>query len=141
MRDAAAIVGIAQTPFSKHHPDSELALALRVIRAALDDAGLQPADVDGLMKNAMEGTEEHAVARALGIPDLRFWGQTRWGGGAPGGWGARAGGATAAGLADTVICWRVRNRASGGRPWAQLDRRVGGDAQFAAPYGLLRPAD
>jgi len=141
MRDAAAIVGIAQTPFSKHHADSELTLALRVIRAALDDAGLTAADVDGVMKNAMEATEEHAVARGLGIPDLRFFGQIAYGGGATCGMVAHAAAAIAAGIAETVVCWRVRKRASGGRPWAQLDRHVGGDAQFGAPYGLLRPVD
>lgn len=141
IRDAAAIVGVAQTPFSKHHPESELTLALRVIRAALDDAGLAPADVDGLMKNAMEATEEHAVARALGIPDLRFFGQIAYGGGATCGMIAHAAGAIAAGLAETVVCWRVRKRASGGRPWAHVEHGVGGDAQFGAPYGLLRPVD
>jgi acetyl-CoA acetyltransferase len=137
----AAIVGIAQTPFSKHLADSELALALSVIRAALDDAGLQTADVDGLVKNAMEATEEHALARALGVPDLRFFSQVPYGGGATCGMLAHAAGAIAAGLAETVVCWRVRKRASGGRPWAQPDAGRGGDAQFGAPYGLQRPAD
>jgi acetyl-CoA acetyltransferase len=138
---SCSIAGIAQTPFSRHHPDSELALAVRVILAALDDAGLHPADVDGLVKNAMEATEEHALARALGLRDLRFFGQVAYGGGATCGMVAHAAGAIAAGLADTVVCWRVRKRASGGRPWAQLGNAVGGDAQFGAPYGLLRPAD
>jgi acetyl-CoA acetyltransferase len=138
---SCSIAGIAQTPFSRHHPDSELALALGVILAALDDAGLHPADVDGLVKNAMEATEEHALARALGLRDLRFFGQVAYGGGATCGMVAHAAGAIAAGLADTVVCWRVRKRASGGRPWAQLGNAVGGDAQFGAPYGLLRPAD
>ena len=141
LRDAAAIVGIAQTPFSKHAAESELALAVGVIRAALDDAGRAPADVDGLVKNAMEATEEHAVVRALGISDLRFFGQIPYGGGATCGMVAHAAAAIAAGLAETVVCWRVRKRASGGRPWAQLGDAVGGDAQFGAPYGLLRPAD
>lgn len=141
MRDAAAIVGVAQTPFSKHHAESELALALAVIRAALDDAGLGAADVDGVVKNAMEATEEHALARALGIPNLRFFSQIAYGGGATCGMVAHAAGAIAAGLAETVLCWRVRKRASRGRPWAQLGDSAAGDAQFGAPYGLLRPAD
>lgn len=138
---AAAIVGIAQTPFSRHHADSELTLALRVIGAALDDAGLLPADVDGLVKNAMEDTEVHALARALGLLDVRFFGEIPYGGGATCGMVAHAAAAIAAGMAETVVCWRVRKRASGGRPWAQLGNRVAGDAQFGAPYGLLRPAD
>ena len=137
----AAIVGVHQTPFAAHLPESDLALATRVIVAALADAGLTPRDVDGLVKNAMEETEEHAVARALGVHDLRFFSQVPYGGGATCGMVAQAAAAITAGLATTVVCWRVRKRASGGRPWAQGGPRVGGDAQFAAPYGLLRPAD
>ncbi|MFN8641476.1 MAG: lipid-transfer protein [Candidatus Binatia bacterium] len=137
----AAIVGIHQTPFAARLPESDLALATRVIVAALVDAGLAPRDVDGLVKNAMEDTEEHAVARALGVHNLRFFAQVPYGGGATCGMVAQAAAAIAAGLATTVVCWRVRKRASGGRPWAQGGPRLGGDAQFAAPYGLLRPAD
>ena len=140
-RCAAAIVGVAQTPFSKHHAAGELSLALGVIHAALDDAGLIAGDVDGLVKNAMEATEEHALARALGVRDLRFFSQVPYGGGATCGMVAHAAGAIAAGLADTVVCWRVRKRASGGRPWTQVASGAAGDAQFGAPYGLMRPAD
>ena len=43
----AAIAGIGQTEFSKDSGRSELRLAVEAIRAALDDAGLTPADVDG----------------------------------------------------------------------------------------------
>ncbi len=141
MRDAAAIVGIHQVPFAAHLPDSDLALATRAIVAALGDAGLTPRHVDGLVKNAMEDTAEHALARALGVHNLRFFSQVPYGGGATCGMVAHAAAAIAAGAATTVVCWRVRKRASGGRPWAQGAQRVGDDAQLAAPYGLLRPAD
>ncbi|MEO8601759.1 MAG: lipid-transfer protein [bacterium] len=137
----AAIVGVHQTPFSAQLAGSELSLAVEVIAAALGEAGLTPRDVDGLVKNAMEETEEHAVARALGIPNLRWFSQVPYGGGATCGMVAQATAAIAAGLANTVVLWRVRRRASGGRPWARLRGHVDGDAQFAAPYGLLRPSD
>jgi len=44
----AAIVGIGQTEFSKESGRSELQLACECVKAALDDAGLVPGDVDGL---------------------------------------------------------------------------------------------
>ena len=44
----AAIVGIGQTEFSKNSGRSELQLAAEAVRAALDDAGLKPSDVDGM---------------------------------------------------------------------------------------------
>lgn len=137
----AAIVGIQQTPHARQLPGSELALAVEAIAAALGDAGLTARDLDGLVKNAMEPTEEHAVARALGINNLRWFSQVPYGGGATCGMVAQAAAAIGAGQADTVAVWRVRKRASGGRPWAQQHQRVEGDAQFAAPYGLLRPHD
>ena len=40
-----------------------------------------------------------------------------------------------------VVCWRARNRGSGGRPWAGTGAEVGGDAQFSIPFGLVRPVD
>jgi len=44
----AAIVGIGATDFSKDSGRSELRLAAEAVGNALDDAGLSPADVDGL---------------------------------------------------------------------------------------------
>ena len=42
LRDRAAIVGVGYTEFSKNSGVSTLTLALRAIRAAVDDAGLRP---------------------------------------------------------------------------------------------------
>jgi len=39
------------------------------------------------------------------------------------------------------VCWRARNRGSGGRPWAGTRPEIGGDAQFYIPFGLVRPVD
>ena len=45
----AAIVGIGQTEFSKESGRSEMQLACEAVKAAIDDAGLQPSDVDGMV--------------------------------------------------------------------------------------------
>jgi hypothetical protein len=42
------------------------------VRDALDDAGLTPAAVDGMVTFAMDSNTEIAVARATGIGDLRI---------------------------------------------------------------------
>ena len=47
LSNRAAIVGIGQTEFSKNSGRSELQLASEAARAAIEDAGLQPADIDG----------------------------------------------------------------------------------------------
>ena len=63
----AAIVGIGATDFSKDSGRSELRLAAEAVLDALDDAGLSPADVDGLTTFTMDSNTEVAVARAAGI--------------------------------------------------------------------------
>ena len=64
----AAIAGIGATDFSKDSGRSELRLAAEAVLDALDDAGLTPADVDGLTTFTMDSNTEVAVARAVGGP-------------------------------------------------------------------------
>jgi len=42
------IVGWAHTPFGKHEDKDAEALVAEVARKAIEDAGLQPADIDGV---------------------------------------------------------------------------------------------
>jgi len=137
----SAIVGIGQTEFKKNIGRNERHIALEAISAALADAGLSPRDVDGLVRFNMENVSEVEVARNLGIENLRFFAEVGYGGGGACATVGLAAMAIAAGRAKVVVCWRARNRGSGGRPWAATGHRMGGDEQFWAPFGLLRPAD
>jgi acetyl-CoA acetyltransferase len=141
MRNAAAIVGIGQTEFSKDIGRPERTVALEAIRAALSDGGIAPREVDGLVRFDMESTSEVEIARNLGLENVRFFGEIGYGGGAGCATVAHAAMAIAQGRASVVVCWRARNRGSGGRPWAATGAGVAGDAQFTAPYGLVRPVD
>ena len=141
MRGVAAIAGIGHTEFAKNLGRSERHAAVEAISAALADAGLTAGDVDGLVRFDLEATSEVEIARSLGIPNLRFFAETGYGGGGGCATVGLAAMAIATGRASVVVCWRARNRGSGGRPWAATGNRVGGDAQFTAPYGLLRPVD
>ena len=76
-----AIAGIGQVEFSKKIGRSERQIALEAIRLALGDAGLLPSQVDGLVRFDMESTSEVEIARNLGIPNLRFFGEVGYGGG------------------------------------------------------------
>ena len=67
----AAIAGIGATDFSKDSGRSELRLAAEAVLDALDDAGLAPSDVDGLVTFTMDSNTEQAVARAAGIGELK----------------------------------------------------------------------
>ena len=80
LHNRAAIAGIGQTEFSKASGRSELQLACEAAKAALDDAGLSPHEVDGLVTFSMDSSEE-AETRNLGIPMLTMFARVPYGGG------------------------------------------------------------
>jgi acetyl-CoA acetyltransferase len=57
----AAIAGIGATDFSKNSGRSELRLAAEAVLDALDDAGLTPGDVDGMVTFTMDSNTEVAL--------------------------------------------------------------------------------
>ena len=142
IKDKVAIVGIAQTPFGKGLPDSELSLACQAISAALDDCGIAASEVDGLASFTMEPGREQEVARNVGLGDLTFFAQTGFGGGAGCGTVLHAAMAVATGQCDVAVAWRARKRADkASRVWAQTPTRIEGDWQWSRPFGLIRPVD
>jgi 17-hydroxy-3-oxo-4-pregnene-20-carboxyl-CoA lyase len=142
----AAIAGIGATEFSKDSGRSELRLAAEATLAALADAGLSPADVDGLVTFTMDSTAEIALARELGLGDLRFFSQVGYGGGAACATVQQAAMAVATGTADVVVCYRALNERSG-RRFGQVSRAAvraatstGIDNGWHYPMGLGTPA-
>ena len=143
---AAAIVGIGATEFSKDSGRSELRLAAEAVTAAVADAGLSPADVDGLVSFTMDTNAEIAVARAAGLGDLKFFSRIHYGGGAACSTVQQAAMAVATGVADVVVAYRAFNERSG-RRFGQVDSSVanqenssGTDNAFSYPHGLSTPA-
>jgi len=143
---AAAIAGIGATEFSKDSGRSELRLATEAASAALADAGLSPADVDGLVTFTMDSTAEIALARELGTGDLRFFSNVGYGGGAACATVQQAAMAVATGIAEVVICYRALNERSGHR-FGQVSRAAaaaptsgGVDNSWHYPMGLSTPA-
>ena len=142
IRDRVAIVGIGHLPFAKDigRPISDT--AVEAIQLALDDAGLQPEDVDGLSMLEMEHTHEVSIARRLGSKNLSWWDKISYGGGGSCGMVMHAAAAIASGLATTVVCHRARNRgAKTSRPWSQEKGRMRDDKALHVPWGLIRPVD
>ncbi|MFE2426409.1 lipid-transfer protein [Streptomyces sp. NPDC059373] len=140
----AAIAGIGATEFSKDSGRSELKLAVEAVRAALDDAGLTPADVDGMVTFTMDTSPEIAVAQAAGIGELGFFSRVHYGGGAACATVLQAAMAVATGVADVVVCYRAFNERSGRRFGSGVQHREP-SAEGAAlgvnlPSGLLTPA-
>src|SRR5271155_4162701 len=108
----AAIVGIGQTEFSKNSGRSELQLAAESIKAALDDAGLTPSDIDGLITFTLDGSDEVGVSRCLGIPDVKYTSRIPQGGAASVAVIFHAMSAVLSGVCDVVVVWRAMNERS-----------------------------
>jgi acetyl-CoA acetyltransferase len=137
----AAIAGIGQTEFSKESGRTELQLACEAVKAALTDAGLTPADVDGLVTFSLDSSEEMEVTRNLGIGDLAVFSRIPYGGGAAAATVMHAAMAVATGVAEVVVVYRAFNERSGLR-----FGNIGGNLatmplflSFYAPFGLLTP--
>ena len=142
----AAIVGIGATDFSKNSGRSEPRLAAEAVTAAIADAALTPADVDGLVSFTMDTNTEIAVARASGIGDLKYFSRIHFGGGAACSTVQQAAMAVATGVADVVVAYRAFNERSGMR-FGQVntslvaqDNSSGTDNAFSYPHGLSTPA-
>ncbi|SES23527.1 Acetyl-CoA acetyltransferase [Lentzea xinjiangensis] len=137
----AAIVGIGATDFSKDSGRSELRLAAEAVRAALEDAGLAPSDVDGLVSFTMDTNAEIAVARELGIPGLTFFSRVHYGGGAACATVQQAAMAVETGMAEVVVCYRAFNERSGHR-FGQVQAAAAAniDNSWSYPVGLGTPA-
>ena len=139
----AAIAGIGQTEFSKESGRSELQLACEAVKAAIDDAGLRPHDIDGMVTFTMDASEEIEVARSVGIGDLTFFTRVPHGGGAAAGTAVQAAMAVATGTANAVVCYRAFNERSGFRFGGSTARSSGQTPPWLAPYapfGLSTPA-
>ncbi len=103
LKDKTAIVGIGVHEFSKDSGRTVWDMACRCIRDALDDAGLTPPDIDGIVIYEGEAVEQQHIARAMGIGNLSYFGDCRWGSGAACSQVLRAAMAVAAGAANNVV--------------------------------------
>jgi acetyl-CoA acetyltransferase len=141
LRDRAAIVGVGYTDFMKNSGVSTLALALRAIHAACDDAGISFKDLDGVATHRVNDSVQGAVVlNALGMRDPKFYVDQFGGGSASHTVVGQAAMAVATGVADYVVCWRSIN--------ARSEFRMGGtgrpppdvvEFQYQTPYGYATP--
>jgi len=141
-----AIVGIGATEFSKESGRSELRLATEAVDLALRDAGIEPAEVGGLVTFSSDTNPEINIAQSLGMGELSFFSRIHYGGGAACATVQQAALAVQSGVADVVVCYRAFNERSGNRFGLGVqDRPPAANAEAAhfswySPMGLLTPA-
>ena len=147
LKDKACIVGVGETPYTRGTNRSQLSQILHATMAALDDAGLKPHDIDGMVLPMPMPTVEHLAAN-LGIPDLRYTASSNIGGAAPVASVQTAAMAVALGVARNVLIPVGWNAYSGaGVRGAGRSGPVGLPPPFGLtmseyymPFGLAVPA-
>lgn len=144
IKDTTAIVGVATTEFSTDSGRTEYSLACEVIKAAVDDAGLRLDQIDGMVKDVVDGIDAMYLQKALGMETLSYSSDSYWGTSPM----LNAVTAIASGTANYVVYFRSANTGSGKR--AGSDFRAAKETKdhsldmlgydFYAPFGLLTPA-
>lgn len=131
----AAVAGVGYTPFTRCSGRSVLALAAEACRAALDDAGLEAGDVDGIVSFSLmhDSVPVQAVASTLAVPGLRFAVDADLGGQAPCHLVSLAAMAVDARHARNVLVFRALNGRSGPRVGTMQFHGMG--AQYRYPIG------
>jgi acetyl-CoA acetyltransferase len=113
----AAIAGVGYAPFTRASGRSVLDQALEACAAAIDDAGLDRSEVDGIASFMLmhDSVPAVAVATGLALPQLRYSLDAQLGGQAPCYLVTQAAAAIATGQARHVVVFRAMNGKSGAR--------------------------
>ena len=145
LRGAAAIAGLGITPQGKVYGSNAMGFAVDAVRLALDDAGLERGDLDGLLLNPGiswndQGMGSFQLQQALGLRDLRLTASMNLGGATACAMIQHATQAIAAGLCHTVACVfsdaPLKPPAPGG-PRASSGAAYGFARGFDAAYGFF----
>lgn len=137
MSRSVAIAGVGYSEIGRALDRSAGALTLQACMAALDDAGLAATDVDGIATypGGHDSVSSFYVSEGLGLPKLNWFNDLF-------GWMPAgitpviaAAEAVAAGQCDVALAFRTVKRNRTRPPGQGFGGRVGGDAQFRAPFG------
>ncbi len=134
-----AIVGIGQTEFSKNSGRTEMQLAAEASLAAIQDAGLEPSDIDGIVTTTADTNPEAVLMECLGINDITWLGRPPGGGNVASAVVGMAAAAIVSGAARSVLIYRAFNERSG-RRFGQPLRPVEAEEVVAARRRLSTPS-
>ncbi len=138
LRDKYAVAGIGCTAYSTASGTSVLNLALEACRNATADAGMEMAEIDGVVSfHFGDSVPSMAVATGLGLPAARYAVEFSSGGNAAALIIQTAAAAIEAGLATNVLCYRAMNGRSGFRLGGGRELASRGITQYTAPFGWI----
>jgi acetyl-CoA acetyltransferase len=145
LKDKTAIVGIGETEYSKKSGMSNLELSLQAALRVIEDAGLAPKDIDGVIPCFFGTTAEDFISN-LGIKDLRYTATLHMGGASAVASLQSAAIAIATGIATNVLCVTGWNGYSGMRVSTLAGQRevplpmMPYLRDFEMPFGMFTPA-
>lgn len=141
LHEKGAVTGVGETAYSRESGRSVLSLQLEASLRAIEDAGLKPSEIDGVIPYAGAVVAEDFVTN-LGIENLKFSATTPLGGASCVAALQCALAAIAAGICRHVLIPVGRNGASQGRIGARVQQmpqfRIVGE--FEMPLGAIAPA-
>jgi acetyl-CoA acetyltransferase len=134
-----AVAGVGYSSLSRVGAPESTALALSAVNGALNDAGLQGTDVDGIFeyKFGPESPGSQDMGRLIGSFDLAAFADIMPSN--PSGLGGALAGAmaVASGVCETVIAFRCMTRESGYTGGTSgTSAPIPGRQQFLTPYGM-----
>lgn len=147
MHGTSAVVGLGESEYYRggKSPFTVLQLAAKAIRAAVEDAGLSMADIDGLVtwSTPLDDTttlRSANLASWLGLGNLRFAASPTSGGGNLGAAAVcMADAAVTAGYATNVVVYRALSQGRVRYGHAHSPAITSGEAAYRVPYGLGAP--
>lgn len=137
----ACIVGVGRSIISRDSGKTAVALATDACVAAIRDAGLTAADIDGIASNEMGGINGYQLREALGLPEVNWYGQMNLPQVTATFSLIEAAMAIEYGAAKyvVVVMGAMKPRGNGSRrdPFAGIvgRPRMGGEAQWSMPFG------
>lgn len=141
-----AIVGIGATDFSKKSGRSTLRLAVEACDLAMEDAGVSPDMIDGMVTYTVDENHEIDVCRSLNVKQLTHFSRVHHSGGAACGVIQLAAMAVASGACNYCLAYRAFNERSEKRFGIGVQERAPEptpmevDFGWSSPFGLLTPA-
>lgn len=141
LREKGAVTGVGETEYMRGTDRTPLSLQLEASLRAIEDAGLKPTDIDGVIPYGHGAVAEDFVTN-FGIPDLRFSATTPMGGASAVAAIQCAAAAISADICNHVLLSIGRTGYSGGRIGARVQQmpqfRIIGE--FEMPSGAIAPA-
>ena len=140
VRDDVAIVGVAELPPAKSTEESTLDLMVRVGLDAIEDAGVEFGEVDGLLVHPVGGVTmlvPSTLVELMGI-EARYAETVDLGGATGAGMVWRAAQAIAAGMCETCLCITASSKRAGRRGSGIEGMRDHSPyAEFEVPFGAI----